>query len=496
MGDLYGSGQMTLAAAEKPDFDHSLFDAAARYVYRRGGFSAAMLDEKLVRRLIEETHRVLCSALTVSHETPPELTAALRNNAFIFSGLKTYHSLDEVGLSLTNDDGSTKSYADFYNDVKAIDGRYNSNYLYAEYNHAIHSSQMAVKWHQWKNDGDEYDLQYRTAGDERVREAHRRLDGVTLPPSDKFWQRYLPPNGWNCRCNVVQVLRGDYPQSDSDQATAIGDEYTEAPKAQMFRFNAGETLELFPKKHPYFKAPAAAKKAVEQLAAELRTPQQVVDFINASDERRAWFEREFHSLIATSERGVNGYTDMRGLIALTKERLDNVLAGLTKVRQGKEVSFDEADALATFWHEITHNRNKPGNMRMTQLQTRYMELANEFVARKTLPEFYEGVGGEMQHHEFMDNRQSTGYNTWVRNYCKAIEQTGADADGVLAAVREHLFTQPYTEQMKGLTNALIGNGARKTDGTKLKKSEANDILKRCIRYDEDFFETYIKNVTR
>ena len=494
MADLYAPGELTLKAARKPDFDHGRFDTAARYVYNCGGFTPEMLESKPVRALIDETNRVLGSTISVSHETPPELTAALRNNVFIFSGLKTYHSLSEVGLSLTNEDGSTKSWPDFYNEVKAIDGQYNGNYLYAEYNHAVHSAQMAVKWHEWEKDGDQYDLQYRTAGDERVREAHRQLDGVTLPPSDKFWERYLPPNGWNCRCNVVQVLRDDYPRSDSDKATAIGDEYTRTPKAQMFRFNAGKTLEIFPAKHPYRKAPAKVKKAVEQMAVELRTPQEVVDFLNASEVRRAWFERGFNSLISTTKHGVNGYTDMRGLIAMTKARLDNVLAGLTKLRQGKEITFDEADALATFWHEITHNRNKPGNTRMTSLQTQYMELANEFVARKTLPEFYEGVGGKMQHPEFMADRQSTGYNTWVRNYCKVIELTGANAEKGLSAVREHLFSQSYAEQEAGLVNALMQSGALKADGTKLKKSEVKRIVKGCLMFGEDMLQKYVESI--
>lgn len=489
LADLYTPGELTLKAAKKPDFDHARFDTAARYVYNSGGFTPDMLGSKPVRALIDETSRVLGSTISVSHETPPELTAALRNNVFIFSGLKTYHSLSEVGLSLTNEDGSTKSWPDFYNDVKAIDGQYNGNYLYAEYNHAVHSSQMAVKWHEWEKDGERYNLQYRTAGDERVREAHRQLDGVTLPPSDKFWERYLPPNGWNCRCNVVQVLRDDYPRSDSDKATAIGDEYTRTPKAQMFRFNAGKTLEIFPAKHPYQKAPTKVKKAVEQMAVELRTPQDVVEFLNASEERRAWFERGFEKLEVTNKQNLNGATDMRGRIVLSKERLDNVRTGITKLRQGKEISFDEANAMATFWHEITHNRNKPGNMHLTNLQERYMELANEFVARKTLPEFYEGVGGKMQHPEFMDNQESTYYNPWVRNYCKAIELTGADAGRVLAEVQEHLFNQPYTEQKDGLVNALIKGGAHKADGKKLTKSEAGKIVTKCLRlYEVGFSE--------
>ena len=134
----------------------------------------------------------------------------------------------------------------------AIDKRYNNNYLYAEYNHALHTSQMAVKWHDIMEDGDRYNLQYRTAGDERVRSDHAALDNTTLPPSDDFWKSYLPPNGWNCRCTVEQVLRDDYPMSDPEMAKAAGDACTDEPKMRMFRYNAGQEMTVFPKKHPYF----------------------------------------------------------------------------------------------------------------------------------------------------------------------------------------------------------------------------------------------------
>ena len=140
MGDLYDSATLALKKDEMPQFRHAAFDKAARAVYERGEFSPAMLRDERVRGLIDETNRVLSSALTVSHETPPELTAALRNNVFIFSGLKTYHSLSEVGLSLTDEEGNTKSFADFHRDVKAIDARYNSNYLYAEYEAIVYGS--------------------------------------------------------------------------------------------------------------------------------------------------------------------------------------------------------------------------------------------------------------------------------------------------------------------------------------------------------------------
>lgn len=237
----------------KVPFNHDVFDRAVREVFSKGGFYAEMLADPAIRALIEETYNALNGAVdtAIKTETPPELTAALQNNTFIFSGFKTYHSLSEVGLALTDADGKVKPFETFRKDVEAIDDKYNTNYLYAEYNHAVHTSQMAVKWNDYMEDGDRYNLHYRTAGDGRVREDHAALDGVTLPGSNVFWSYYFPPNDWGCRCNVVQVLRDDYPMSDPERAMAAGDACTEDPKQRMFRYNAGKEMTVFPKKHPY-----------------------------------------------------------------------------------------------------------------------------------------------------------------------------------------------------------------------------------------------------
>lgn len=255
MSSLYEPDLLTLAGGNVGSipFNRDVFDRAVREVFAKGGFSAEMLADPSVRPLIEETFNALNGAIdtAIKTETPPELTAALQNNAFIFSGFKTYHSLSEVGLALTDANGNVKPFETFRKDVEAIDSRYNTNYLYAEYNHALHTSQMAVKWHDIMQDGDRYNLQYRTVGDERVRSDHAALDNTTLPPSDEFWKFYLPPNGWNCRCTVEQVLRDDYPMSDPAVAKAAGDACTDEPKARIFRYNAGREMAIFPKKHPY-----------------------------------------------------------------------------------------------------------------------------------------------------------------------------------------------------------------------------------------------------
>ena len=270
---LYRDELLTLADDGKTPnfgFDSRVFERAAEWVRERGGFIPSMLQEQPARDVIDETFRILGGAVSssISEEMPAELTGLLENNAFIFSGLKTYHSLNEVGLSLIGDEGGIKPFEKFHEDVAKIDAKYNRNYLYAEYNHAVTSSQMAAKWHDFQQDGDRYNLQYRTANDERVREEHQRLHNITLPVSDPFWEQFMPPNGWNCRCVVVQVRKGRYPESDSQQAVGIGEEITDEPKKRIFRFNPGKELKVFPDKHPYNKAPQKAKEQILQLAKE------------------------------------------------------------------------------------------------------------------------------------------------------------------------------------------------------------------------------------
>ena len=180
-----------------------------------------MLSEPEPLALMNATHDVLAEQLgRLERNIPDTMARALDENIFLFSGFKTYHEMNDASRLLKDDDGGFKSFDRFLQDVQAIDAQYNRNWLYAEYNFATASTQMAARWADIERDGDQYDLQYRTAMDGLVREEHAALEGITLPPSDKFWNEYYPPNGWNCRCTAVQVLKDKYPASDSRRRRA------------------------------------------------------------------------------------------------------------------------------------------------------------------------------------------------------------------------------------------------------------------------------------
>ena len=228
------------------------FKNAMKVLFNQKGnsFSIDIMADKNVQSLIE-AHATVLDRNLQSVEMSDIMRQRLTRSNYIFSGIKTFHELNEAFPSLLDENGNRKPFERFLNDVRKIDNTYNSHYLRAEYNFVQSSAQMAAKWEQFAEDGDRYNLQYRTAGDSKVRPAHAALNGVTLPPSDPFWQTYYPPNGWNCRCTVVQVRKSKYPVTPHDEAMKRGEEALQDDTKGIFHFNPGIQQKTIPDYNPY-----------------------------------------------------------------------------------------------------------------------------------------------------------------------------------------------------------------------------------------------------
>ena len=59
---------------------------------------------------------------------------------------------------------------------------------------------------------------------------------------DDFWNTYYPPNGYNCRCTVVQT---------SERTTRLGMDKP-LPIPELFEVNLAKKKYMFPPNHPYF----------------------------------------------------------------------------------------------------------------------------------------------------------------------------------------------------------------------------------------------------
>ena len=83
------------------------------------------------------------------------------------------------------------------------------------FNTNIRSAHMAGRWQQLQaNKARRPYLQYRTAGDSRVRPQHRMWNGLIYPIDDAFWQTHYPPNGWGCRCTIRSYGEADLKDGD------------------------------------------------------------------------------------------------------------------------------------------------------------------------------------------------------------------------------------------------------------------------------------------
>ncbi|MBR8463647.1 minor capsid protein [Campylobacter sp. faydin G-24] len=76
------------------------------------------------------------------------------------------------------------------------------------YNTNMRTAYAQARYQRQMEASGEY-FRYVTVLDRLTREDHRRMHGVVLPKTDKFWDENYPPNGWNCRCKVQVLSKSD-----------------------------------------------------------------------------------------------------------------------------------------------------------------------------------------------------------------------------------------------------------------------------------------------
>ncbi len=166
----------------------------------------------------------------------------MRRNLYKFSHAKTVVELEELNEALY-DGNRMRQHKEFRERVDLINAKYNRHHLETEYNTARNAAEHARKWNEYQEDAELFpNLKYMTVADGRVRQEHSALHGVIKPMNDDFWSKYYPPNGWNCRCYVVQTAE------DPDKGKFEDDT---VPKE--FIGNVGKDTVIFSNEQNYFK---------------------------------------------------------------------------------------------------------------------------------------------------------------------------------------------------------------------------------------------------
>jgi SPP1 gp7 family putative phage head morphogenesis protein len=163
----------------------------------------------------------------------------LHQNLYRFSGAKTAAQTYEINKLLYTEDGQIRPKTEFMKLVLQLNSCYNKNYLETEYNTAVKAAAMARQWENFQQDTGLFpNLKYKTVGDDRVRPEHDKLNGTIKPLNDDFWSKYYPPNGWNCRCYVVQTAENETEGTEDD--TVPVEFYGNVGKDQVI-FSKGQT---------------------------------------------------------------------------------------------------------------------------------------------------------------------------------------------------------------------------------------------------------------
>ena len=157
----------------------------------------------------------------------------LKRNASRFAGYKTAAQTKQI----------FKAKPDEY---PAINNSYNNNWLRTEYVHTVRSNRSAQNWQKYQADKDIYPfLEYMPSSSAEPRTEHQRLVGVIKDIDDSFWNTWLPPSDWGCKCSVQQ-------RRSNKGANPVPDDILLPPK--NMRNNPGKTAQIFTDDHPMIKA--------------------------------------------------------------------------------------------------------------------------------------------------------------------------------------------------------------------------------------------------
>lgn len=167
---------------------------------------------------------------------------AMQLNLVEFAALKDYSFLQLIMDVKSVVDNEQEFYAEF----DAAHDFYYNLHLDTEIAHVNSVGYAINSWEKVMENAStmEY-LTYQTAGDERVRIQHRAWDNITLRYDDKFWNTHYPPNGYRCRCQVIQDFEGELSKLTPDQLNKL------PPPDKGFERNWGKGDIAFTKEHPY-----------------------------------------------------------------------------------------------------------------------------------------------------------------------------------------------------------------------------------------------------
>ena len=105
----------------------------------------------------------------------------------------------------------------------------------------LQSSYAAGHWESITEQAEESPyLMYDAVDDHRTRSSHAANDGKVFAVDNSFWNSHYPPNGFNCRCGVIQM------DADDLKAYGLSISNTTTPKMRPWTNPSTGNIEMLP----------------------------------------------------------------------------------------------------------------------------------------------------------------------------------------------------------------------------------------------------------
>ncbi|MFZ6038642.1 MAG: phage portal protein family protein [Bacteroidota bacterium] len=225
------------------------------------------ISKDLISALYAKPQRMADLGFTYGYQSDAFRTAQ-ELNVFHFSAAKTLVEIQRLNELYRQ----SKSFDEFYKSSSEELNVFNKTWQQTEWQTATLITESTENYNRLKNKTKLFPYwEYRTVGDDKVREEHRKLHGLTLPASDPRWNKIWPPNGWKCRCHVVPRMRQEAEDVDFDEMRSKVDEYYNTKEwkqneAQGFGVNRALMPEIFNENQMYIKKfPNQAAKLLKDI---------------------------------------------------------------------------------------------------------------------------------------------------------------------------------------------------------------------------------------
>lgn len=315
---------------------------------------------------------------------------------------------------------------------------------------------------------------YDAVNDARTRPAHAAMDGKVYRFDHPVWDRWYPPNGFNCRCTVRTL-------SDRDMERRGLRESTRPPEAtpdEGFDYNPGRV-----KWQPDFNRYAPQARNLLRSDLSEGSPSGPLR-VRSRPEMAAVLKERLGPLLPNGVRDVRFSegkylmaTDSRGTFLVSSRaknltkvggpadyRADRMLESGLRALGRRPLTFDEEYALESFWHECLHNLQVEALDRAAFYAKRYpdsrvlMETVTQWTARRTYHQMLDALGGYRPSVQDEIVQRGYAYRHWVGNLDALRARLGIGESQFKAACAEVMESVPRDRYEDALVERLTARG--------------------------------------